>query len=223
MAPAVVPDVLVYHGTEGSRVELNNETLPKILVDRRYYARVRKLTKSRSDLEFLSDRLQSANWLVRALNQRAETILKVATEIVRQQQVFFQDGVSRLQPLTLREVAEAIGMHESTVSRVTSNKYVDTGRGVFALKYFFNASLGDEGASHSAKAVMFRIKTLIDEESPKAVLSDDRIAGILGTEGISIARRTVAKYREELRIPSSARRRREKSLWSCLAPGGRTY
>ena len=223
VAQVAVPDVLVYRSAGGCRIELNSETLPRILVNRRYYAKVRRLTTSRSELEFLSDRLQSANWLVRALNQRAETILKVATEIVRRQDVFFEEGISHLQPLTLREVAEAIGMHESTVSRVTSNKYVDTGRGVFALKYFFNVSLGEEGAAHSAKAVRFRIKNLIDEEPPEAVLSDDRIARVLQAEGVSIARRTVAKYREAMRIPSSARRRREKSLWPGVTPDAGAY
>ena len=151
---------------------------------------------------------------MKALHQRANTILKVATEIVRQQGAFFVRGVQHLKPLVLRDIAEAIGMHESTVSRVTNNKYMATPRGIYELKYFFTPAIPSSvgGASHSAEAVRFRIKTLIDEESADGVLSDDKIVGILDQEGIHIARRTVAKYREAMRIPSSVQRRREKAV-----------
>ncbi|HSK38128.1 MAG TPA: RNA polymerase sigma-54 factor, partial [Arenibaculum sp.] len=160
------------------------------------------------------ERFNSANWLAKSLHQRATTILKVATEIVRQQDRFFAHGVQHLKPLILRDIAEAIGMHESTVSRVTTNKFIATPRGVFELKYFFTSAIAgaDGEASHSAEAVRHRIRALIDAESAQAVLSDDRIVEILRADGIDIARRTVAKYRESMRIPSSVQRRREKSL-----------
>ncbi len=162
--------------------------------------------------EFLSESLATANWLVKSLDQRANTILKVAAEIVRRQDAFFVHGVTHLRPLILRDIAEAIEMHESTVSRVTSNKYISTPRGLYELKYFFTQAIAGSGGadSHSAESVRHRIKTLIDAEPPEKVLSDDRIVEILKAEGIDIARRTVAKYREGMKIPSSVRRRREK-------------
>jgi RNA polymerase sigma-54 factor len=217
---AVVPDVLVRMGADGSWiVELNSDTLPRVLVNRVYYARVTRTARSDKDKEFLLDCLQSANWLVKSLDQRARTILRVAEEIVRQQDRFLVYGVQHLRPLNLKTVADAIKMHESTVSRVTSNKYMATPRGLFELKYFFTsaiASAGD-GEAHSSEAVRHRIKTLIDAESPDDVLSDDKLVEILGKDGIDIARRTVAKYREALRIPSSVQRRREKRL-ACQVP-----
>jgi RNA polymerase sigma-54 factor len=156
--------------------------------------------------------MQTAKWLVKSLDQRARTILKVATEIVRQQDAFLAHGVQHLRPLNLKTVAEAISMHESTVSRVTSNKYMATTRGVFELKYFFTAAIASSegGVSHSAEAVRHRIKRLIDEEPADTILSDDAIVRTLRDSGIDIARRTVAKYREALRIPSSVQRRRDK-------------
>ena len=159
------------------------------------------------------NRLQTANWLVRSLHQRATTILKVATEIVRRQEGFFLHGVQHLRPLTLRDIAEVIAMHESTVSRVTTNKYMATPRGIYELKYFFTSSIASSegGAAHSAEAVRSRIKEMIDHEKPDSVLSDDRIVEILNEQGIDIARRTVAKYREALKIPSSVQRRRGKN------------
>jgi len=216
-APAtpVVPDVLVrFDRKAGWQVDLNPETLPRVLINRTYHSSVAATLKTKAEREYLAERLQAANWLTRALHQRATTILKVATEIIRRQQGFFAQGVSALKPLTLRDVAEAVGVHESTVSRVTSNKYMATPRGIFELKYFFTSSVpGSAGAdSHSAEAVRFRIKALIEAESQDNVLSDDRIVEILAREGIEIARRTVAKYREALRIPSSAQRRREKAV-----------
>ncbi|MGE5539281.1 MAG: RNA polymerase factor sigma-54 [Gemmatimonas sp.] len=214
-ATPVVPDVLVrYDRKLGWQVDLNPETLPRVLINRTYHSSVAATLKSKAEREYLAERLQAANWLTRALHQRATTILKVATEIIRRQQEFFVRGVSGLKPLTLRDIADAVAVHESTVSRVTSNKYMATPRGIFELKYFFTSSLpSSAGAdSHSAEAVRFRIKELIEAESSGDVLSDDRIVDILGREGIEIARRTVAKYREALRIPSSAQRRREKAV-----------
>jgi RNA polymerase sigma-54 factor len=208
----VVPDVIMTAQPNGGwRVELNPQCLPRVLVNHAYYAEVTR-TGSKADKSFLSDRLQTANWLVKALNQRAETILKVAIELVKQQTAFFHHGIAHLRPLVLRDVAEAIEMHESTVSRVTTNKYMSTPRGVFELKYFFTQGLpSSSGAeSHSAASVRHRIKVLIDGEIATDILSDDRIVELLHGEGIEVARRTVAKYRDALNIPSSARRRREK-------------
>ncbi len=214
VAQPVVPDVFVRRNASGWLVELNADVMPRVLVNNRYYSIVRKHARSKDDKEFLSDRFQSANWLVRALHQRAETILKVASELVVQQEAFFEDGVEYLKPLTLRDVAEVVGVHESTVSRVTANKYLGMSRGIFEMKYFFNSAIGQgEGvASRSAESIRFRIKTLIDRETHESVLSDDRIVDILRGEGIDIARRTVAKYRDAMHIPSSVQRRREKSL-----------
>jgi RNA polymerase sigma-54 factor len=212
-AEPVVPDVLVRPQAGGFAVELNNDTLPRVLVNNRYYAEVSGSARRKSDKDYLSERYQQANWLVKALHQRATTILKVATEIVRQQDGFFRRGVQHLRPLVLRDIAAAIEMHESTVSRVTSNKYLATPRGIYELKYFFTSSIAaaSGGEALSAEAVRFRIKALIDNENGN-VLSDDRIVEILLKEGVDIARRTVAKYREAMRIPSSVQRRRERSL-----------
>jgi RNA polymerase sigma-54 factor len=171
--------------------------------------------KSDKEKSYLVDCLQTATWLIRALDQRAKTILKVSEEIVRQQDGFFVHGVQHLRPLNLKTVADAIGMHESTVSRVTANKYMATNRGIFELKYFFTSSIASTtagGDAHSAEAVRHRIKQLIDAESGQDVLSDDTIVEKLKGAGIDIARRTVAKYREAMRIPSSVQRRREKQL-----------
>jgi RNA polymerase sigma-54 factor len=209
----VVPDVYVRPGPDGGwLVELNSDTLPKVLVNQNYYAELSKTIRKDGDKAYFTDCLQNATWLVRALDQRARTILKVATEIVRQQDGFFAQGVAHLRPLNLKTVADAIQMHESTVSRVTANKYMATNRGIFELKYFFTASIAsaDGGDAHSAESVRHRIKQLIDAEEPSAILSDDTIVERLHADGIDIARRTVAKYREAMRIPSSVQRRREK-------------
>jgi RNA polymerase sigma-54 factor len=209
----VVPDVIVRPAADGSWIiELNSDTLPRVLVNRSYYTRVSRTTRNEMEKDFLLDCLQNANWLVKSLDQRARTILKVAEEIVRQQDSFLMHGVQYLRPLNLKTVADAIKMHESTVSRVTSNKYLATSRGIFELKYFFTSSIAaaGDGAAHSSEAVRHRIKILIDAENPVAVLSDDKIVEILQGDGIDIARRTVAKYREGMRIASSVRRRREK-------------
>jgi len=211
----VVPDVFVRPGPGGSWViELNSDTLPKVLVNQTYYTQVASRTKNTTDKTYLGDCLQSATWLVRALDQRAKTILKVATEIIRQQDAFLTLGVEHLRPLNLKTVAEAIGMHESTVSRVTANKSMATPRGTFELKFFFTSAIAaaDGGEAHSAEAVRHRIRQLIDAESASNVLSDDTIVERLRTAGIDIARRTVAKYREAMRIPSSVQRRRDKRM-----------
>jgi RNA polymerase sigma-54 factor len=209
----IVPDVFVRVAQDGGwAIELNSDTLPKVLVNQTYYATVSKTAKNDGEKLYLAECLQTATWLMRALDQRAKTILKVSTEIVRQQDAFFAHGVQFLRPLNLKTVADAISMHESTVSRVTANKYMATSRGIFELKYFFTSSINasDGGEAHSAEAVRHRIKQLIDAESAQDVLSDDTIVDRLREAGIDIARRTVAKYREAMRIPSSVQRRREK-------------
>ncbi|HVY19266.1 MAG TPA: RNA polymerase factor sigma-54 [Bauldia sp.] len=209
----VIPDVIVRMGPDGGwLVELNSGTLPKVLVNQSYYATVARQKKTDTEKAYLAEALQTANWLVKSLDQRARTILKVATEIVRQQDAFLAEGVQHLRPLNLKTIAEAISMHESTVSRVTSNKYMATPRGIFELKYFFTASIAhaEGGEAHSAEAVRFRIRKLIDDEPASSILSDDTIVKILRESGVDIARRTVAKYREAMRIPSSVQRRREK-------------
>jgi RNA polymerase sigma-54 factor len=211
----VVPDVLVRLASDGSWfVELNNDTLPRVLVNRSYYTRVTKSARTPEDKDYIVDCLQSANWLAKSLDQRARTILRVAEEIVRQQDGFFAHGVQHLRPLNLKTVADAIKMHESTVSRVTSNKYIATPRGIFELKYFFTSSIASsgEGEAHSSESVRHRIKQLIDAETAEGVLSDDKLVEKLKDDGIDIARRTVAKYREAMRIPSSVQRRREKRM-----------
>jgi RNA polymerase sigma-54 factor len=215
LAQPVVPDILLRTQPDGGWiVELNSETLPRVLVNNGYYARIRQATRSKAELDYLTERLHAANWLIKSLHQRATTILKVAAEIVRRQDAFLRHGVPSLRPLILRDIANAIGMHESTVSRVTSNKYIATPRGVYELKYFFNSAIpaSNGNGAHSAEAVRHRIRALIDREPPGSTLSDERIVELLEREGVDIARRTVAKYREAMRIPSSVRRRREKSL-----------
>ena len=210
ISEAIMPDIVVRPSADGSwLVELNPDALPRVLVSQSYFASV---TKTSQDHAFLSECLQNANWLTRSLDQRAKTIMKVASEIVRQQDAFLLHGVDHLRPLNLKTVADAIKMHESTVSRVTSNKYMLTPRGLFELKYFFTVSIGavEGGDSHSAEAVRHKIRLLITNESPDAVLSDDDIVDTLKKGGIELARRTVAKYREAMNIPSSVQRRREK-------------
>jgi RNA polymerase sigma-54 factor len=197
-------------GEEGWHIELNTDALPKVLVDRHYHATLMKGARAKPDRDFVAERFQSANWLVKTLEQRATTILKVAREIVKQQDGFFRKGVSALKPLVLRDIAIATGLHESTVSRVTSNKYIATPRGIFELKYFFTSALPARtpGAVVSSESVRSRIRHLVDGEASSQPLSDDRIVDLLKGEGVDIARRTVAKYREAMRIPSSAERRR---------------
>jgi RNA polymerase sigma-54 factor len=210
----VVPDVFVRPANDGTwAIELNSDTLPKVLVNQTYYAKVIKTARNETEKEYLTDSLQTANWLAKSLDQRARTILKVSTEIVRQQDGFLTYGIEHLRPLNLKTIADAISMHESTVSRVTSNKYMATPRGIYELKYFFSSAISATvgGDAHSAESVRHRIKQMIDAEEPKAILSDDTIVKILKGDGVDIARRTVAKYREAMKIGSSVQRRREKN------------
>lgn len=209
----IVPDVLMRATAEGGWVlELNPETMPRLLVSEAFHARA-IVRADREERVFIAEKLASANWLVKSLQQRAQTILKVASEVVRRQDGFMRRGVSHLRPLILRDIADAVEMHESTVSRVTANKYIATPRGTLELKYFFTTAIqGMSGETHSAEAVRFRIRTMVEGESPAAILSDDQIVAALRREGVDIARRTVAKYREALRIPSSVQRKREKAL-----------
>lgn len=218
MPEGIVPDIIVRAAADGSwLIDLNPETLPKVLVNQEYYATVsRTAAKDSGDQAFLNECLQKASWLTRSLDQRAKTIMKVAMEIVRQQDAFLLHGVEHLRPLNLKTVADAIKMHESTVSRVTSNKYMLTPRGLFELKYFFTVSIGAASGNdnHSAEAVRHRIRAMIAQEQSNAVLSDDDIVDSLKEGGVDIARRTVAKYREAMNIPSSVQRRREKRALS---------
>ena len=211
----VTPDILVSPRSDGGwDIRLNEATLPRLVINRPYYLELRGSCDDKAARGWLSDKLADANWLIKALDQRAKTILKVAAEVVKQQEGFFLHGVSHLRPLTLRAVAEAIQMHESTVSRVTSNKYLSCPRGTFELKYFFTsgvASADGEGAV-SANAVKAAIKSLIDAEDPKAILSDDTLVDLLKERGFDLARRTVAKYREAIGLGSSVQRRRQKAL-----------
>lgn len=220
---SVVPDIIVRPSSEGGwLVELNPETLPRVLVNQTYFAAIaRRGSGGNDDHAFMSECLQTANWLTRSLDQRARTIMKVASEIIRQQDAFLLHGVDHLRPLNLKTVADAIKMHESTVSRVTSNKYMLTPRGLFELKYFFSVSIGsaEGGDNHSAESVRHRIRMLIAQESPDEVLSDDDIVNSLKTGGVDLARRTVAKYREAMNIPSSVQRRREKRAHARVSVG----
>jgi RNA polymerase sigma-54 factor len=207
----VKPDVFVRRTRDGFAVELNQSTLPRLLVNRRYYQELKSGPQDKASRAWLSECLQNAGWLVKALDQRARTIVKVVSEIVKRQQGFFERGVSAMKPMALREVAEAIGMHESTVSRVTSNKYLLCDRGLFELKYFFGSGVASaEGDGAAAEAVKAAIKELIDAETE--VLSDDAIAALLKQRGFDCARRTVVKYRESIGIGSSIQRRRMRKI-----------
>lgn len=221
IAETIVPDILVRPSSDGGwLIELNPETLPRVLVNQTYFAQISKIkAREGEDGEFISECMQTASWLTRSLDQRAKTIMKVASEIVRQQDAFLLHGVDHLRPLNLKQVADAIKMHESTVSRVTSRKYMLTPRGLFELKYFFSVSIGavEGGDSHSAEAVRHRIRNMIAQEAPEAVLSDDDIVENLKKTGVELARRTVAKYREAMNIPSSVQRRREKKAIAKVA------
>ena len=213
-AEDVTPDVFVRQLRAGFAVELNQATLPRLLVNRRYYQELKSGPQDKTSRAWLSECLASANWLVKALDQRARTIVKVVSEIVKRQQGFFERGVSAMKPMTLREVAEAIEMHESTVSRVTSNKYMLCDRGLYELKYFFTSGIqsNDGGDAASSEAVKSRIKALIAAEDPVRILSDDQLVEMLKGEGFDIARRTVAKYREAIGLGSSVQRRRQKAI-----------
>ncbi|WP_095012134.1 RNA polymerase factor sigma-54 [Tsuneonella mangrovi] len=212
---AITPDVLIAPAAKGDGwdIRLNEATLPRAVVNRQYYLELRGGCADKQSRAWLSEQLAEANWLIKALDQRARTILKVAAEIVKQQEGFFRHGVSDLRPLTLRTVADAIEMHESTVSRVTSNKYLACPRGTFELKYFFTSGVGSaDGEGASSEAVKAAIRELIDAEDPKKILSDDTLVTLLKDRGFDLARRTVAKYREAMGIGSSVERRRAKKL-----------
>ena len=211
---AVVPDVLVAPDGEGGwTIRINEASLPRLVVNREYYLELKAGARDKASQSWLNEHLSEADWLIRALDQRQKTILKTTAEIVKHQEGFFREGVSAMRPLTLREVAEVIDMHESTVSRVTSNKYLACPRGTFELKYFFSSGVASaDGEGASAEAIKARIKALCDGEDPKKVLSDQALADLLNEEGFGLARRTVAKYREAIGIGSSAQRRRAKKL-----------
>ncbi|ABD24745.1 RNA polymerase, sigma 54 subunit, RpoN/SigL [Novosphingobium aromaticivorans DSM 12444] len=212
-AEPVVPDILVRAAKGGWDIALNQATLPRLVVNRSYYVEMRGACVGKEAKAWLGEKLADANWLLKALDQRQKTILKVAAEIVKQQDGFFRHGVAHLRPLTLKTVAEAISMHESTVSRVTSNKYLHCDRGTFELKYFFTSGVGSsDGEGASAAAVKAAIRQLIDAEDPKAILSDDALVDLLKARGFDLARRTVAKYREAIGLGSSVQRRRQKTL-----------
>ena len=210
-----IPDVLMKRLPKnvggGWRVELNSDTLPKVLVNQEYFTEVSSMATQKKDKAYLNEQMASANWLIRAMDQRAQTILKTAAAIIEEQDAFFNYGIEFLRPLTLKDIATEIDMHESTISRVTTNKYIGTPRGIFELKFFFSTALtSSDGTAHSAEAIKARIKTLIDEEDPKKILSDDKLVALLKEEGIDLARRTVAKYRESMHIGSSVQRRKQK-------------
>lgn len=210
---AIIPDVFLRRSGEVWQIELNPAALPRVLVNRRYYTRIYGKTNDKKEKKYLSEQLATANWLIKALDSRAQTILKVATEIVKRQDEFFLYGIKYLKPLTLKEVADTVELHESTVSRVTNSKFISTARGNYEFKYFFNASIQSAGGGEgfSNKAVQFMIKEVIDQEKPGAILSDDAIVEKLAGRGIELARRTVAKYRELMKIPSSSVRKKEKA------------
>ncbi len=213
LSETLIPDVFISRNPDATwNIELNSETLPKVLVNNRYYLQINTKALKKEEKEYISDCLNTANWLVKSLNQRANTILKVAAELVRQQEMFFTHGIQYLRPLNLKAIADAIEMHESTVSRVTSNKFISSSRGVFELKYFFTSAINSTagGEAHSAESVRYKLKQLVDDEKPNAILSDDKIVLLMKQEGIEIARRTVAKYRDAMGIPSSVERRRQK-------------
>ncbi len=214
-AAPVTPDILLTATADGGwSLSINQDTLPRLIVNRSYHAELRSSCTDKASRGWLSDKLADANWLIKALDQRQKTILKVATEVVRQQDGFFRRGVAHLRPLTLRTVAEAISMHESTVSRVTSNKYLQCDRGTFEMKYFFTSGVGsaDGEGGASAEAVKAAIRQLIDAEDSHAILSDDTLVDLLKGKGFELARRTVAKYREAIGLGSSVQRRRQKAL-----------
>ncbi|MEZ5681313.1 MAG: RNA polymerase factor sigma-54 [Erythrobacter sp.] len=211
---AIVPDVLVTPAARGGwDIRINEASLPRLVVNREYYVELKAGARDKASTAWLNEQLGEADWLIRALDQRQKTILKTAAEIVKRQEGFFKEGVTAMRPLTLREVAETIEMHESTVSRVTSNKYLSCPRGTFELKFFFSSGVAAaDGEGASSEAIKARIRALCDAEDPKKVLSDEALAGLLKQEGYDLARRTVAKYREAIGIGSSAQRRREKKI-----------
>ncbi|MDX6751109.1 RNA polymerase factor sigma-54 [Geminicoccaceae bacterium 1502E] len=212
---AAIPDLLAARTGRGNwRVEINQATLPRVLVDRDYYASISSRCTDRAARDYASERWQAANWLAKALDQRARTLLKVGRAIFTRQIDFLEHGPRHLRPLVLRTIAEATGLHESTVSRATADKHAATPHGTVPLRYFFTTAIAGtgDGETHSAEVIRQQIRRLIEQEEPENVLSDDQIVAILKEGGVAIARRTVAKYRESLAIPSSVQRRRSKAL-----------
>ncbi|MEI7668656.1 MAG: RNA polymerase factor sigma-54 [Pseudomonadota bacterium] len=210
---AIVPDVFLRRINGNWHIELNQSVLPRVLVNRNYFTKINSKSQKPDEKKYISEQMGIANWLVKALDSRAQTMLKVSSELVKRQESFFLFGIKELRPLTLKEVAESVELHESTISRVTTNKFIQTPRGTYELKYFFSAALSNNfgGTNYSSKTVQFMIKELIEKEESNAVLSDDIIAEKLKYNGIDVARRTVAKYRELLKIPTSSIRKREKA------------
>lgn len=214
ISQAVEPDIFVRRLPDGNwHVELNMSNFPRVMVNKRYYKKVTATTLNKNDKQYLSDQFGSANWLVRALEQRAQTMLKVGSELVKQQDAFFRLGVRYLRPMTLKDIAAATGYHESTISRVTNGKFVICPRGMFELKYFFTSALQrtEGGGDVSSEAVKHHIREMIDKETVDHILSDDEIVDLLRERNITVARRTVAKYREAMGIASSPKRKRIKA------------
>lgn len=210
---AIIPDLFVTPAGSGWDIRINEASLPRLIVNRDYYVSLQSGCQAKKERAWLDEQLAEANWLLRALDQRQRTILKTAAAIVEHQAGFFRDGIAAMRPLTLREIAEQVDLHESTISRVTSNKYLQCPRGTFELKHFFSSGVGaGDGDTTSSEAVKARIRALVDAEDPNKVLSDDRLVELLKGEGLDIARRTVAKYREACGIGSSVQRRRQKRL-----------
>lgn len=204
----VIPDVIVRKVSDRWRVELNPEIAPRIRVNASYASLIKRADSS-SDNTYMRDQLQEAKWFIKSLQSRNETLLKVATRIVEHQQGFLDQGEEAMKPLILSDIAQAVEMHESTISRVTTQKFMHTPRGIFELKYFFSSHVStDEGGECSSTAIRAMIKKLIAAETPKKPLSDSKIAAMLGDTGINVARRTVAKYREAMHIPPSNERKR---------------
>ncbi len=208
------PDVIVSKGKNGWVVELNKSTLPAITINEQYVIEMSKKSRNEQSTNFVSESVASARWLKRSVEQRNSTTLTIAAAIVAQQEDFLNLGLSYLKPMVLRDIAKEVGMHESTVSRVTTGLTMETPRGCFAMKYFFSVSINsaEDGETHAATAVRESIRKLISEEPPKKPLSDEAIASMMKKDGIDLARRTVAKYREIMKIPSSAQRRRQTRL-----------
>jgi len=208
------PDVIVSKSNKGWVVELNKSTLPAVIIDEDYISKMNSTKNNESSTSFIADSIASARWLKRSVEQRNNTTLTIASAIIAQQEDFLEHGFSHLKPMVLRDIANNVGMHESTVSRVTTGLTMETPRGCFAMKYFFSVSLNsaENGETHAATAVREAIKKLILEEPSKKPLSDEAIASIMKKDGIDLARRTVAKYREIMKIPSSAQRRRQTRL-----------
>ena len=215
------PDIIVTKTNKGWKIDLNKSTLPTIKLDEDYIREISDLNLGEDDNNFTTNKIGEAKWLQKAVDQRNKTILKVSSVILQKQMGFFKHGFSHMKPLILKDVADAIGMHESTVSRVTNSKLILTEWGLFSLKEFFSASIpsSEESDKHAASAVREALKKLISSEVSNKPLSDEKIADVLSDQGIDVARRTVAKYRDMLNIPSSAERKRRSKFNKLLSIG----